>query len=164
MIAVETQGRVKVHVSEVLKDAWLVTEDWVRATPSRAEVGHRLALSIWPDDARRLAACWNACHGASTEELEGLAALGVAITKVVDGIKQERDHLRAELEAANDDRDVLAVALTAKRMQLEAARALLGDILKADDETPTGADALGLLPGMDDGLAERIRALLKGGA
>lgn len=89
-----TQGRLAVHVTPLLSEIWLRREDCdgVLAQP-KAIVGNDA-------DARRLVACWNACDGGSTEDLEALAFFGIPVTKVVDGIKQERDTARAELATA----------------------------------------------------------------
>lgn len=59
--------------------------------------GHLVAESITPANARRIVACWNACHGLPTDELEqnGLAsAFGNQLLQV----EQQRDALQSTLE------------------------------------------------------------------
>lgn len=55
-----------------------------------------VAHAIQSDDARRLAACWNACQGLSTESLERLGTLDRA--RVSRDVTHE--HMRAALQQA----------------------------------------------------------------
>lgn len=65
----------------------------------------------WPDDARRLAACWNACEGLDTEGLENLLAIGENIASMND--RATTGHLKAISEAnrLRSQRDELLAAL-----------------------------------------------------
>lgn len=49
-------------------------------------------------NARRLAACWNACQGIETEELEIIDDAGENFTVVFDRIKAQRDELLSALQ------------------------------------------------------------------
>lgn len=104
-------------------------------------------------DARRLAACWNACEGSDVEDLE---RLGADFIKPLIDLIDERDQLKAQTE------DLITVAAH-QVQQLEAARALLREVLTADDEALAELAALGMPPEVDTAvraLTERIRAHL----
>jgi hypothetical protein len=98
-------------------------------------------------DARRLAACWNACEGLSTAQL---TAMKPPVRARIHEVAEQRD-------AAIAERDQL-------RAELDQARALLADILKADDEARASLQALGIGLTAEESeavtLTERIRALL----
>lgn len=87
MSAKHTPGLLRVKISAVLGDAWLV--------PAGASTENRMrevALVNDPEDARRLAACWNLCDGISTELIEamppfGMGALAVLSASVKGGAK-----------------------------------------------------------------------------
>lgn len=53
-----------------------------------------------PDNQRRLAACWNACHGLSTEDLE-TKGLATAFGNQLLELERQRDELLAALESLN---------------------------------------------------------------
>jgi hypothetical protein len=86
-----TQGRLHVcsHSAERLRDE---AGEWVADTAAV-----RRGVLEGTANARRLAACWNACEGISTEELEGVVAIGKTLVAISDGLMAERDQLRAEL-------------------------------------------------------------------
>ena len=98
-----TQGLLQVRISVILGDAWLM--------PASANVENRMrevALANNPADARRLAACWNAFDGMSTERIEALPACGViGLADYATDKKQECDQLRAEFDAAKEEHDKL---------------------------------------------------------
>lgn len=126
-------------------------------------------------DARRLAACWNACEGIDTDNLEnfpGWIKNGFAPGVMVVA---ERDKLLVELAAANariaaieaeagKRDDEWRAHSTAKALDLAESRALLGEVLAADDEAIADA-AIVDLPFPDDllELTGRIRAFLAKG-
>ena len=56
--------------------------------------GVKFAAVYSDDDARRLVACWNACIGAPTEDLESHGFLALR-TRQVESLEAERDSLRA---------------------------------------------------------------------
>jgi hypothetical protein len=58
-----TQGRLHVTV-------------WQYSCDINSAKGMIVAASMRRDDARRLAACWNACIGMTTEEIEALDGIG----------------------------------------------------------------------------------------
>lgn len=83
------------------------------------------------ENARRLAAAWNVCEGIDTESLETGATLA-DICERYNGYQQE----------------------------LNAARALLREVLKADDDAIAELSALGLPPDGAFALTDRIRNYL----
>lgn len=109
------------------------------------EFAHSVAMvrGKYQDDAenrRRLAACWNFCLGVDTVGLEAI-----------------KGGMHGLLVQGADEQEELA-----------AARALLADILKADDEALAQMKELGIDLPFDEqqalGLTERIRTFLKGAA
>ena len=88
---------------------------WRKEIPTKEKEMHA--------NGRRLAACWNACDGISTESLENAAADGRFI-KIFSGLVKERDELLAVLKkcavhiAANrgnsDEYAVMAFAAIAR--------------------------------------------------
>lgn len=61
----------------------------------------------WPENARRMVACWNKCDGIDTEHLETappLQKLGEHVQQVVD----QRDALKTRLDIMTTERDNLA--------------------------------------------------------
>lgn len=104
-----------------------------------------LACRVLEPDARRLAACWNACEGLTTDALEKLPVpFGELL--VGDYCKSERALLKANEEFA-------------------AAIVLLRETLALDDEVLADMTVLGIadnLPANAVELTERIRAFLKG--
>jgi hypothetical protein len=107
-------------------------------------------------NARRLAACWNACDFIPTEAIE---AYGEAIGKVVGPIGKghialsaERDQLRAELATTRNEFNELTRISIDAEVQLAAARVLLTEIqVHGLAECQSGNDLA---------LSDRIRALL----
>lgn len=104
---------------------------------------------------RRLAACWNACEGATTEQAEELAGIsGISgLWLCLKEVRANNRQLRADARAIEAN--------------YEAARALLTETLAYDDEVLADMQALGMvykLPADAVELTERIRAFLKGGA
>ena len=81
-------------------------------------------------NARRLAACWNACEGLPTQDLE---ALSVPFSELSLG------------------------GLLSVRKELDAARALLSEILRLDEATSNNGEFGSLVGNMSD----RIRAFLE---
>lgn len=67
-----TQGLLRVKISVVLGDAWLLPAGATEVNRMR-----EVALVNDPEDARRLAACWNVCDGVSTEHIEAMPDGGV---------------------------------------------------------------------------------------
>ena len=118
-----TQGRLKCDGQCHLDDGCLLVEDC-------AEI-HCVASADHPDDARRLAACWNACEDIPTADLEAGATL-------------------AEICAKSNGYQI----------KLAAARALLAGILA---EAEGWHDDCRGTP-LDSGIADEVRAFLKGGA
>lgn len=93
-------------------------------------------------DARRLAACWNACEGLDTGALE---RIGDNFIKPMADLTAQRDQARADSRAIEAN--------------YEAARGLLSQFIH---ECNDGAMSPEQQSSMD--LTERIRAFLKGGA
>jgi hypothetical protein len=183
-----TQGRLVAEQSEMT--GRLISETDQRPI---ATVWSGAFEGLGQANARRLAACWNACDGASTELLEKIVDSWI---KPMADLESERDQLRAEVrewlcaecntvypgppqagfacvqcpkcggatgprvsmelrQARADSRAIEA--------NYEAARGLLAEILKADDEAMVGLKAFGM-PIELCAMTERIRAFLKGGA
>ncbi|WMC11710.1 hypothetical protein PU634_04925 [Oceanimonas pelagia] len=59
-----------------------------------------IATAHNPDNQRRLVACWNACHGLSTEDLE-TKGLAMAFGNQLLELERQRDELLAALESLN---------------------------------------------------------------
>lgn len=76
--------------------------------------------------ARRLAACWNACDGIQTNELEHIANTGGMLgpREDVARIASQRDELLAELEkiATSVDIDTLRAAIDCARAALSKVK------------------------------------------
>ena len=91
-----THGLLRVKISAVLGDAWLM--------PASASAENRMrevGLVNDPEDARRLVACWNAFEGISTELIEALPTCGVdGLATFAGDKKRECDQLRAKLDDA----------------------------------------------------------------
>lgn len=77
-------------------------------------------------DARRLAACWNACDMIPTEHVEGFAeAIGTVIStngKAHIALTAERDQLRAELDMARALMDEALPHINPKAVKMDLAR------------------------------------------
>ena len=103
-----------------------------------------IAAYISEEDARRLAACWNACEGLTTEQVEELASGSGAAgsLRCIDELRGFHKKSIAETDAA--------------RAGLAAARALLTDVYVIGnlDIGDAAAKELDL----------RVNAFLKGGA
>ncbi len=67
--------------------------------PLRAKIVG-VAGELTEQDARRLAACWNACEGLTTDNLESVLFLGDTLRGRVEGLKAEADHANTELASA----------------------------------------------------------------
>lgn len=92
-----------------------------------------------PDDARRLAACWNACDGVPTDKIEDYTE---ALCNVVrEGgarhsvLLAERDQLRADLAEACARNNELIEHQAAKAIELAEARANAGMLASEHRET-----------------------------
>ena len=70
-----------------------------------------------PADARRLAACWNACEGPPTEQIEELASISG-----VPGLWLCLEELRANNRTFRAERDSARAELATARADLEKAR------------------------------------------
>ncbi|UFW83910.1 hypothetical protein BjapCC829_28640 [Bradyrhizobium barranii] len=94
-----------------------------------------VARSVLEPDARRLAACWNACEGLPTDRLES--------------------------ELIENTLSCNAGEIYELRAQLDAARAMLSAVMKKSDDDIAAIEKAG---GLVDAppLAERIRMFLKG--
>lgn len=111
-----------------------INDDFVIGNGLPAGEGrYAVAVARREPDARRLAACWNACEGIESHDLE-LAGV-VPTGEHMDVLHQrhtaqaERDSARAELDAmreahtnAASERDVLRAELATARADLEKAR------------------------------------------
>ena len=96
MTAKYIQGRLRVRISEILGDAWLMP-----AGANEVNRVREVALVNEPEDARRLAACWNAFDGMAIEHIESIPDCGVnGLADYATDHKRECDRLREELEAA----------------------------------------------------------------
>lgn len=129
------------------------------------------------DGARRLAACWNACEGVSTEDIENCAKAirepMPAIGQRYAGLEAEIDQLRAERSGLHEQtrREMAAhksVSETAAslRAELAAARALLDEVLDAHDSDEleyVEVDGTTEPTVRFAGIVQRVRALVKGG-
>ena len=140
----ETKGRLKVYVTPLLGDVYLI--------PEKAMVPAGDDIVIVPNEAnaRRLAACWNAFEGVATADIDAMTATGgvavvnammvstfttmVEVQMVIEKhmgefganmfrLAAERDKLRAELDAARallsesaDGLEIEGMHLTAKRI------------------------------------------------
>ncbi len=92
-----TQGLLQVRISVILGDAWLM--------PAGANAENRIrevALANNPADARRLAACWNAFDGISTEFIEDMSTCDEdGLASLAAGTKRKADQLRGQLDTAH---------------------------------------------------------------
>ncbi|MCE3605854.1 hypothetical protein LXA47_19925 [Massilia sp. P8910] len=101
-----TQGLIQVKISEVLGDAWLM--------PAGADAANRMrevALVLKPADARRLAACWNACADMAVEDIEALSDVGTIGDLKTQRSQTNHDELVRELELMLNGRGTLAPTL-----------------------------------------------------
>lgn len=92
MSAQHTQGRISVKGTRLYADDYPGIDCIATMQVSNQP--------MWEQDARRLAACWNACEGISTEALEseGGAAIGWARTaSKLLRMQSQRDELLAAL-------------------------------------------------------------------
>lgn len=108
------------------------------------------AIADTPEDARRLAACWNMCEGVETEAIETAMPLVERISTYANHLATS-DHDRKEAFATVDG--VMA--------ELAAARALLRDVIKPHDDHVAAILAAGDMP-VENPMAVRIRSFLKG--
>lgn len=133
-----TQGRVytveRHGIAYLLKHGAEVRSDVV-------DISDVVAANLTPADARRLAACWNACIGAETEAIEKLAGAGGVVAGANACIKVILSLASVRADVAEIEMHMGTVKdLTAERDQLlaelAAARALLaevGDRIEAED-------------------------------
>lgn len=146
MSSKHTQGRLEVyehsdgHTLIPEGGSWLYGNDLLGGAPGNA------CYIVNEADARRLAACWNACEGLTTNQLESMLPVLVHITGEgyhIACLSVERDHLRTDLTIA---------------------RALLAEIIASEDKLIAQYEKLGMHGGsdIDCQLKERIRAFLKG--
>lgn len=86
--------------SATKKDNWRIIGD-------NNQVVSTFSGSMDMANARRIVACVNACAGIGTDHLELALAGGVTVLQELDRVKQQRDQLRAALEAIADPHQVL---------------------------------------------------------
>ncbi|MDQ1831945.1 hypothetical protein [Massilia scottii] len=101
-----TLGLLQVKISDVLGDAWLM--------PAGADAANRMrevALVLKPADARRLAACWNACDGMAVEHIEALGAVSTIGDMRAEHDQVHHDELVRELDVMLNGRGALAPTL-----------------------------------------------------
>ena len=92
-----TPGRVTFREDGDANHWSMLTEDgrWLLAILHNGESPSERQVANF----RRLAACWNACENASTEDLEALTRPGdVSWACTIDRLVRERDELLAALE------------------------------------------------------------------
>lgn len=146
-----TQGQLVTGSSE-LDQMDLISEDGLEFVAAMHEFGSMPGKR--EANARRLAACWNACEGVSTEDLEA------------DHAHKGGPLLNRKLR----EHKLIAQAMVRYGEQLAAARALLAEILAGDDARIAALKSCGSLnlPDFDTSpawaMTKRIRAFLKGGA
>lgn len=113
MNAKHTQGRLQPTASA---DLWNVSYDATGTTCYQAlrdQAGNVVALVVAHDpdlfsdpdtrpNAARLAACWNACEGISTDTLELVPRFTEAGIKTVQSVEAQRDELVAALRQTVD--------------------------------------------------------------
>lgn len=132
-------------------------------------------------DARRLAACWNACETMTTEQIEAhgglIAGLTVGVSAEVAQRLADARAIEANYEAARPAIEACAgvpeflLLPGSMRKQIDdlaAACVLLEEVVAADDEALVGLRAMGVELTANDSpaisMTERIRSFLKGGA
>lgn len=104
-----TQGRLTVKGSRIYEQGAII--DCI----ATMQVSNQ---PFWDEDARRLAACWNACDGLDTALLENILTLG-------DTLKDrfaQRDQVEKELRAQHDELRKARQVLGTERLLLEVER------------------------------------------
>lgn len=99
-----TQGRITVGQVDDLFVVGVGAD--LPASPGRYCVAALIRKEV---DARRLAACWNACEGLSTERLESLK---VSLPTALHEAERDRAKLRAKIDAASELQTQLVEALS----------------------------------------------------
>lgn len=92
-----TQGRVTVHENGDANSYALRSADnrWLVALLHNGEAG----LGQQRENMRRLAACWNACEGMSTEDVEACPGGGLLhLAEFANGVVLQRDALLASTQ------------------------------------------------------------------
>lgn len=168
MTAQHTQGRLvvrEIHGSDVtIATSHRIGSGLLRTDSDSIPVFHN------PEDARRLAACWNACIDFDTETLEG-ADLHESAYKAEcreRDLTVERDQLRAELDAMKAQHQQLLVEhsqaareLGSTKADLTAARELLAEVLRIEEAETASLLATGFpADALDLSMTERIRLFL----
>lgn len=161
MSSQHTLGLLQVKISAVLGDAWLMP-----AGASGENRVREVALVNEPEDARRLAACWNACFGMNTDELEKLADAAALVMTAPSRHLLERgrhDGTDAQLYGKPAPVDVALAAACADRATLE---------LRLQEASASSATSRMMLVHLemhlrgqgDTKTADQIKKLLNGGA
>ena len=115
----------------------LVAVNFSRTSNLETADGEKLvAQSLTAADARRLAACWNACEGFETDLLVNIDMMG-------DTLKQRFEGMQVEVRRVDADSRAIEA-------NYEAARALLTDVLSTSARTSVNM-----------ALTERINKFLK---
>lgn len=149
MSAQHTLGRLKAVACDLMEDGGrLRMASNVTACGAGGSLQKNVDAALV--NARRLAACWNACEGVATEGIEALAAVGgvaaadTIMKQALAGFEEMKQGIEEEWKAARQ-----------LRADLATARALLKKVLEVDvlDEDGTNLD-----------LEACIRAFLKGAA
>lgn len=130
-----TQGRLKAVVRDLMLEGGRFRMA-SNITPCGSSGGMQDDIPTAMANARRLAACWNACAGFDNELLENIDLMG-------DTLKQRFEGMQAEVRRVDSN----ARAIEAN---YEVARTLLKDVM---DDVPAN---------YSDPLTRRIRAFLKG--
>lgn len=144
-----TQGRI-----EAFHNAGPVMQGYQQSSGLHGTGDNRLKLiagcfkdiggeEVAAANARRLAACWNFCEGVDTDVLETQASL----MQRIDGYANSMAEMAVERDRAV--------------RELAAARALLAEILAADDEYIKELEESGF-PQTEWTMTNRIREFLKG--
>lgn len=81
----EIKGRIKVHITPLLGDVYLIPE-------AAHGPGEDIVIVHSAETARRMTACWNACLGMSTSSLEAMVASGKLVAA----------RAKSDAELAND--------------------------------------------------------------
>lgn len=112
MNAQHTQGRIVVNPIQLDQ---IATADASKGIARVTHFGHSVDTVI--ANARRLAACWNACEGISTDDLEKTGTIAAEVAdemqeSLLKGM-QAIEQLNAELGKVSDQRDELQEAVMA---------------------------------------------------
>jgi hypothetical protein len=113
MSAQHTQGRL--HVDQNYTELVNIKcgDDWV------AEATSHSTIQLNEANARRLVACWNACEGISTENLENNVPVK-ELAKRYNAVIRQRDRLPTALQAAGERVSWLRDQLASRGFGIEA--------------------------------------------